>query len=100
VTPGVGGEAAFLEDLTVAVNGTRHPLQAVLARNTMIFDYTGLPALMLPAGEGRSGLPVGIQIVGKPYDDALCLSLGSAFQRATDFHRRAPPEDEQVSASF
>jgi aspartyl-tRNA(Asn)/glutamyl-tRNA(Gln) amidotransferase subunit A len=92
VTPGVGGEAAFLEDLTIAVNGTRHPLQTVLARNTMIFDYTGLPALMLPAGAGRSGLPVAIQIVGKPYDDALCLSLGSAFQQATDFHRRAPSE--------
>jgi aspartyl-tRNA(Asn)/glutamyl-tRNA(Gln) amidotransferase subunit A len=35
---------------------------------------------------------VGIQIVGKPYDDALCLSLGSAFQRATAFHLQAPPE--------
>jgi aspartyl-tRNA(Asn)/glutamyl-tRNA(Gln) amidotransferase subunit A len=58
----------------------------------MIFDYTGLPALMVPAGQGASGLPVAIQIVGKPYDDALCLSLGSAFQRSTRFHLLAPPE--------
>jgi aspartyl-tRNA(Asn)/glutamyl-tRNA(Gln) amidotransferase subunit A len=72
------------------VDGARHPLQLVLPRNTMIFDYTGLPALMLPSGAGRSGLPVAIQIVGKPYDDALCLSVGAAFQRATDFHRRMP----------
>jgi aspartyl-tRNA(Asn)/glutamyl-tRNA(Gln) amidotransferase subunit A len=93
ITPGVGGEAAFLEDMTIAVNGRRHPLQIVLAHNTMIFDYTGLPALMLPAGLGRSGLPVAIQIVGKPYDDALCLSLGHAFQRMTDFHRLTPPEE-------
>jgi aspartyl-tRNA(Asn)/glutamyl-tRNA(Gln) amidotransferase subunit A len=92
ITPGVGGEAAWLADLTVAVNDTRHPLQMVLARNTMIFDYTGLPALMLPAGQGPSGLPVAIQIVGKPYDDALCLSIGDAFQRMTDHHRRAPAE--------
>jgi aspartyl-tRNA(Asn)/glutamyl-tRNA(Gln) amidotransferase subunit A len=35
---------------------------------------------------------VAIQIVGKPFDDALCLSLGSAFQRATGFHLQAPPE--------
>jgi aspartyl-tRNA(Asn)/glutamyl-tRNA(Gln) amidotransferase subunit A len=90
VTPGVGSEAASLTDMAVTVNGERHPLQLVLPRNTMIFDYTGLPALMLPAGQGSSGLPVAIQIVGKPYDDALCLSLGSAFQRATAFHLRAP----------
>jgi aspartyl-tRNA(Asn)/glutamyl-tRNA(Gln) amidotransferase subunit A len=92
VTPGVGSEAASLADMTVTVNGTRHPLQLVLPHNTMIFDYTGLPALMLPAGLGASGLPVAIQIVGKPYDDALCLSLGGAFQRATTFHLVAPPE--------
>ncbi|HEY4040956.1 MAG TPA: amidase [Rhodopila sp.] len=94
ITPGVGAEAAFLDTLTVEVNGARHPLQLVLPRNTMIFDYTGLPALMLPSGVGRSGLPVGIQIVGKPYDDALCLSVGNAFQRATEFHRAAPPEPD------
>jgi aspartyl-tRNA(Asn)/glutamyl-tRNA(Gln) amidotransferase subunit A len=92
ITPGVGAEPAFLDTLTVEVNGERHPLQLVLPRNTMIFDYTGLPALMLPSGTGRSGLPVAIQIVGKPYDDALCLSVGSAFQHYTEFHRAAPPE--------
>ena len=92
VTPGVGGEAGFLADLTVEVNGVRHPLQDVNAHNTMIFDYTGQPALMLPSGRGRSGLPVAIQIVGRPYDDALCLSVGVAFQRLTDHHRAAPPE--------
>jgi aspartyl-tRNA(Asn)/glutamyl-tRNA(Gln) amidotransferase subunit A len=97
ITPGVGGEAARLAELTIDVNGTPHPLQAVLAHNTMLFDYTGLPALMLPSGLGRSGLPIAIQIVGKPYDDALCLSLGSAFQRLTDFHMAAPPEQAAVA---
>ena len=91
-TPGVGSEPASLADMTVEVDAERHPLQLVLPRNTMIFDYTGLPALMLPSGVGRNGLPVAIQIVGKPYDDALCLSVGSVFQRATDFHRRAPAD--------
>jgi len=92
ITPGIGAEAAFLDTMTVEVNGTRHPLQLVLPRNTMIFDYTGLPALMLPTGTGRSGLPLAMQIVGKPFDDALCLSVGAAFQLETPFHRAAPPE--------
>ncbi|GJD48370.1 Glutamyl-tRNA(Gln) amidotransferase subunit A, chloroplastic/mitochondrial [Methylobacterium crusticola] len=92
VTPGLGGEAASLADLTVTVNGRPEPLQAVLPRNTMLFDYTGLPALMLPTGLGRTGLPVSAQIVAGPYDDALCLAVGAAFQRDTDHHLRAPPE--------
>jgi aspartyl-tRNA(Asn)/glutamyl-tRNA(Gln) amidotransferase subunit A len=92
VTPGVGSEAAFLDDLTVEVNSVRHPLQLILPRNTMLFDYTGLPALMLPSGVGRNNLPVAVQIVGKPFDDALCLGVGSAFQGATEFHRRAPAD--------
>ncbi|BCM84091.1 amidase [Methylobacterium indicum] len=91
VTPGLGGEAPSLDTLTVAVNGAAHPLQAVLPRNTMLFDYTGLPALMLPTGFGRNGLPVAAQVVGKPYDDALCLGLGAVFQRETGHHLAAPP---------
>jgi len=90
LTPGLGCEAAYLENMTVEVNGERHPLQKIIPRNTMIFDYTGLPALMLPTGTGRTGLPVSMQIVGKPYDDALCLSVGRLFQSVTDHHRRAP----------
>ncbi|WP_205825136.1 amidase [Methylobacterium terricola] len=92
VTPGLGGEAPSLDSLTVEVDGEAHPLQAVLPRNTMLFDYTGLPALMLPTGRGRTGLPVAAQVVGKPYDDAVCLSVGAAFQRETGHHRETPPE--------
>ncbi len=92
VTPGVGAEAGFLDDLTASVDGVRKPFAEVIPRNTMPFDYTGQPALMLPSGLGSSGLPVAIQIVGKLYDDALCLSVGAAFQRLTNHHLNAPPE--------
>ncbi|WP_320202994.1 amidase [Agrobacterium rosae] len=90
VTPGVGGEAGLLESLTIDVNGQAHSFQSLISRNTMIFDLTGLPALMLPSGLGRNGLPTGIQIVGRPQADALCLQLGIAFQQATNFHRLMP----------
>jgi aspartyl-tRNA(Asn)/glutamyl-tRNA(Gln) amidotransferase subunit A len=90
VTPGIGGEAGFLESLTVDVNGEALGFQDVISRNTMIFDFTGFPALMLPTGLGRSGLPTGMQIVGRPNDDALCLLAGAAFEAATDHHRLKP----------
>lgn len=93
ITPGLGGEAGHLDDLTVDIDGERHAFQTVISRNTMIFDVTGLPALMLPSGVGSTGLPTGIQIVGRPGADAICLRLGRAFQEVTEFHRMMPPED-------
>jgi aspartyl-tRNA(Asn)/glutamyl-tRNA(Gln) amidotransferase subunit A len=88
VTPGVGAEAPFLEDISVEVNGRRHPMYEITPRNTMIFDLTGFPALMLPSGVGAAGLPVAIQIAARPFDDALCLSAGIAFQARTAHHER------------
>ncbi|WP_284774437.1 amidase [Agrobacterium sp. lyk4-40-TYG-31] len=90
VTPGVGGEAGRLDSLTVDVNGEAHSFQSLISRNTMIFDLTGLPALMIPSGRGNSSLPTGIQIVARPQADALCLRLGAALQGKTDFHRLTP----------
>ena len=88
VTPGVGAEAPFLEGISVEVNGARFPMYEVTPRNTMIFDFTGFPALMLPSGVGAAGLPIAIQIAARPFDDALCLSAGIAFQSRTMHHRR------------
>ncbi|MBN9513538.1 MAG: amidase [Alphaproteobacteria bacterium] len=52
-------------------------------------NYLGHCSLAMPSGLS-SGLPVGIQIVGKPFAERDVLRLGKAFQDATDFHRRAP----------
>ncbi|MDR6478886.1 aspartyl-tRNA(Asn)/glutamyl-tRNA(Gln) amidotransferase subunit A [Burkholderia sp. OAS925] len=81
-TPGVGSEAGFLETMTAEVNGETLDIYEVIPRNTNIFNLTGFPALMLPAGLGRSGMPTGIQIVGRPNADALCLQAGMALQAA------------------
>jgi len=52
-------------------------------------NYLGLCSLAMPSGQS-GGLPLGIQIVGKPFAERDVLRLGKAFQGATDFHRRAP----------
>lgn len=52
-------------------------------------NYLGLCALSMPSGFS-GGLPLGIQIVGKPYAEATVLRLGKGFQDATDFHKKAP----------
>ena len=94
LTPGIGGTAGRLDTRTVAIDDCSFAFQEIVSRNTMIFDYTGFPALMLPTGIAADGLPVAMQIVGRPFADELCLAVGIAFQDATDFHRRAPPEPD------
>jgi aspartyl-tRNA(Asn)/glutamyl-tRNA(Gln) amidotransferase subunit A len=61
-----------------------------LTRFTRPINYLGLPALSIPTGFTRTGLPVGIQLVGRSFDEAMLLRIGAAFQRATDFHDRVP----------
>jgi aspartyl-tRNA(Asn)/glutamyl-tRNA(Gln) amidotransferase subunit A len=59
-------------------------------RFTRAFNYLGLPALALPAGFSPDDLPIGIQIAGPPFAEATLFELGHGFQRATDYHLRAP----------
>jgi aspartyl-tRNA(Asn)/glutamyl-tRNA(Gln) amidotransferase subunit A len=61
-----------------------------LSRFTRFVNYLGLPALSVPAGFDSRGMPVGIQIVGRPGSDALLLSLGMKLQSKTDWHGRVP----------
>jgi aspartyl-tRNA(Asn)/glutamyl-tRNA(Gln) amidotransferase subunit A len=53
-------------------------------------NFLGLPSLVVPAGQSQSGLPIGIQLIGRPFGDEMLIALGRAFQAATDHHRRIP----------
>ena len=57
---------------------------------TVPANLAGLPALSLPCGFDRAGLPIGMQVIGRPFDEATVLRLGHAFEQATDWHRRRP----------
>jgi aspartyl-tRNA(Asn)/glutamyl-tRNA(Gln) amidotransferase subunit A len=61
-----------------------------LTRFTRPVNYLGLPSLAIPSGFTRSGLPVGLQLIGRSFDEATLLRIGGAFQRATDFHEKLP----------
>ena len=61
-----------------------------LTRFTRPINYLGLPSLAIPAGFTPSGLPVGMQLIGRSFEEATLLTIGGAFQRATDFHARVP----------
>ncbi len=87
--PVMGMAAPSLESMTAA---KRTP-QAVAARlrYTAPFDLSGHPTLTLPGGMTAGGVPVGIQVVGRAFDEATVLAAGHAFQQASDWHMRRPP---------
>jgi aspartyl-tRNA(Asn)/glutamyl-tRNA(Gln) amidotransferase subunit A len=58
--------------------------------NTAPFDVYGIPALTLPCGFSKSGLPVGLMIAGPHFSEGKVLALAYAFQQATDWHKRKP----------
>jgi aspartyl-tRNA(Asn)/glutamyl-tRNA(Gln) amidotransferase subunit A len=58
--------------------------------NTAPFDVYGVPALTLPCGFSKTGLPVGLMIAGPHFSEGKVLALAYAFQQATDWHKRKP----------
>jgi aspartyl-tRNA(Asn)/glutamyl-tRNA(Gln) amidotransferase subunit A len=63
---------------------------ADLTRLTRWVNYLGVPALVVPCGVDSRGLPLSLQLVGRPFSEAPLLAAGRAYQRATDWHRRVP----------
>jgi aspartyl-tRNA(Asn)/glutamyl-tRNA(Gln) amidotransferase subunit A len=61
-----------------------------LTRFTRPVNYLGLPSLAIPSGFAKGGLPVAMQLIGRSFDEATLLTIGAAFQRATDFHAKVP----------
>jgi aspartyl-tRNA(Asn)/glutamyl-tRNA(Gln) amidotransferase subunit A len=61
-----------------------------LSRFTRFVNYLGLPSLAVPAGFDGSGMPVGLQLVGRPGSEASLLELGARFQAKSDWHGRVP----------
>jgi len=54
------------------------------------WNVTGQPVLALPNGFGRSGLPLGMQILGRPFGETTILRIGRAYEQATGWHTRRP----------
>jgi aspartyl-tRNA(Asn)/glutamyl-tRNA(Gln) amidotransferase subunit A len=70
--------------------GTEHKFMA-LSANTRPFNYLGLPAVSVPCGLDPNGLPIGLQIAGRPFAEGRVLQVADAYQRDTGYHRARPP---------
>ncbi len=64
---------------------------------TRVFNLTGSPALSTPSGFSKEGLPLSMQIVGRPFEDDLVLRAGHAYERATAWRDRRPAEPQALA---
>jgi aspartyl-tRNA(Asn)/glutamyl-tRNA(Gln) amidotransferase subunit A len=58
---------------------------------TIAANLTGVPAISIPCGFAAGGLPIGMQLQGRAFDEATVLDVAHRFQQATDWHARTPP---------
>jgi aspartyl-tRNA(Asn)/glutamyl-tRNA(Gln) amidotransferase subunit A len=75
-------------DQDMLIDGVTENATLALLRLTMPFNLSGLPAISLPCGFTAGSLPIGLQIVGKPFEESMILRIAHAYQQLTDWHRR------------
>src|SRR5437763_3232094 len=75
-------------DQDISIEGVTENATLALLSLTMPFNLTGLPACSFPAGFTANGLPIGLQVVGKPFEEATVLRIAYAYQQLTDWHRK------------
>ena len=82
--------ASTIAETDVGGAGNAEAIIQGITRFMRPINYLGLPALVVPAGSGQHGMPIGLQLIGRPFNDETVAALGIAFQGATDFHKKVP----------
>jgi aspartyl-tRNA(Asn)/glutamyl-tRNA(Gln) amidotransferase subunit A len=76
--------------IEVQVAGRTEAVRPTLLRLSRPSNLTGLPALSIPCGYTREGLPVGMQLIGPRWGEARLLAIAQAYEAATEWHKRHP----------
>jgi aspartyl-tRNA(Asn)/glutamyl-tRNA(Gln) amidotransferase subunit A len=90
VTPTTPIPAVKIGQQTVRIGDADESPIFPMIRCTAPFNASHLPALSVPCGFTRDGLPIGLQLAGRPFDESSVLAIAGAYERATDWHLRRP----------
>ncbi|MBT7692824.1 MAG: amidase [Gemmatimonadales bacterium] len=91
MTPTVPAPAQLHDQEEFAYPGGEEPVISSFVRTTAPFNLTGQPALSVPCGFTDGVLPLGLQVVGRPFAEDMVLRIGNAYEHATDWVARIPP---------
>jgi aspartyl-tRNA(Asn)/glutamyl-tRNA(Gln) amidotransferase subunit A len=95
--PAVSVPVPSIAETTEGDSGAVTAEIGVITHCTRGLNYVGLPVIGIPCGFAE-GLPVGFQLVGRPFAEATILRIADAFQRVTDFHLRLPPLTQEAQS--
>ncbi len=90
MTPATPAPAPLIGQTTTEFDGVAEDVRLAATRLVRGINVIGAPALAMPCGFDASGMPLGLQIVGRPFEEDLILKVGAAIEDATDFHGRQP----------
>jgi len=90
VTPTTPVTATKFGETTADVPGGPRPLVRAYLDLTLPFNLTGYPAISLPCGFSKTGLPIGMQLVGRPFTENVLFRVAHQYQQETDWHTRTP----------
>lgn len=91
LTPASQAVAARFGVEALALPGGQTPLLHAYLGLLLPFNLSGHPALAVPCGFSQDGLPIGMQLVGRPFDEATILRVAHQYQRNTEWRRQPPP---------
>lgn len=90
ILPTIPFTALKLGNYELVVNGEQKDYLEFTTLYTAIASLTGYPALSVPCGLDHEGLPIGLQIVGKPFDEVTVYRIGAAFEQICNLHKQLP----------
>ena len=90
LAPTVGIGAPKIDDKTVVLNGVEYPALALMPRLTRPHNICGLPTISIPCGFTSSGLPIGMQLAGRAFEDSVVIQTANAYENATDWTKQSP----------
>jgi aspartyl-tRNA(Asn)/glutamyl-tRNA(Gln) amidotransferase subunit A len=90
VAPATSITAPRVGETALVIRGEKTSLRNALINANRPANFTGHPAIALPCGFSKSGLPIGLQLIGQRWQESKLLAIARAYERATDWHTRHP----------
>jgi aspartyl-tRNA(Asn)/glutamyl-tRNA(Gln) amidotransferase subunit A len=88
--------APRITDPEVWIGRSKENVRVALLRLTFPGNLSGLPAISVPCGFSPERLPVGLQLIGRPFDEAALLGIALAYEQSTPWHKMFPPEENML----
>ena len=91
LTPATPSPAPKIGQTTLEFDGVPEDVRLASTRLVRGVNVLGYPALAMPCGVDGAGMPLGLQIIARPFEERLLMKVGAALEDATEFHHLGPP---------